>query len=436
MKSPNGLFFLFQRILLYVTIGVDLGGVIMNIPIIQGVIEEDSKSSANRRILFDKVNVFIFGKVSNLRTQITFRINKDCRKDEIHLEDYIHAVNIYLMSNPAYKIDGEKVANVFDFNLIKWIDFKDLNINKEAMAIIKNCYPNLLSINLFNANVEKGTSLRLLKSNFYMDGGSVFSLDFINGFEGEIFSLQGTKVLADNQNTIHLYCKMLKFTNITMDYERFFLTTDASKLLKLEIIQEKSKNRLTHKDLLFISGFFNLKSIIIDGVVENYDQVRKLECLHELKRLLCTNLKEMEKTKKKRRKNIEEIQQLKNKRISIEDYLLFQTMASQNSYLDFFQKIYVPRLERVKWEEKIRTRELEKIKEGLLSIVSMSRKDRKDIARSKEEYTIFEEMNDLCFDHSKEEEEYIERDANPFSFDPTVPKRKYYVKNKKIIIDE
>lgn len=114
---------------------------------------------------------------------------------------------------------------------------------------------------------------------------------------------------------------------------------------------------------------------------------------------------------------------------------MFQTMALQEEHLDFFHKIYVPRLERVKWEDKIATKSVEKIKEELVSIGAMTREMRKNIARIKETHTFFEEFNGLCFE-PKREEEYIECNAgDPFDFDLSSGK-KYYLKNKKIIIEE
>ncbi len=407
----------------------------MNLPVIQEVIVRDTVGGIDRSLFFDKVSVSFFGNAHRLQMKITFRVNENTSMEDICLEDYMRAVNVYFMSNPAYKKSEKgKYVNLFDFAYVKFIDFFHLKINRNVVNIIKNHYFNLLSMSIHNSSMDKDTYLRGVKCNVNMCGGEITSLDNLNGFEGEIIFLENTKVLSDNEHTLHLYAKMLKMINVSMNYERFFLTTDAPHLLKLEIREEKAENHLTHQDLLFIAGFYNLKSITIDGVVENYDQIRKLECLRELRYLLCTDQKEIEKTRKRRIKNLEEIRKLKEKKINIEHYLMFQTMALQEEHLDFFHKIHVPRLERVKWEDKIATKSVEKIKEELVSIGAMTREMRKNIARIKETHTFFEEFNGLCFE-PKREEEYIERSADPFDFNSSSDK-KYYVKNKKIIIEE
>lgn len=98
----------------------------------------------------------------------------------------------------------------------------------------------------------------------------------------------------ENQRTLNLDCEILVLDNVDINYECFFLTTNASKLRKLVISRTKHKKWLSHKDLLFISGFYNLESIAIDGKIENYQQIQKLE------RLIQTEANELEKTRQKR----------------------------------------------------------------------------------------------------------------------------------------
>lgn len=262
----------------------------MHLPFIQEVTVRDKVRGVDRTIFFDKVRVYFSGSADRLQVRITFRKNENISDEDIHLEDYMRAVNVYFMSHPVIKRSEKgKVVNLLDFAYVKFIDFFNLKINRDVVNIIKNHYFNLLSMSLHNSSMAHDTRLWGVKCNVNIFNSEVYSLDNLNGLEGERLSLVNTRVLRDNEHTLHLYAKMVEMTNVSMNYERFFLTTDAPHLLKLEISEEKAQNYLTHQDLLFISGFYNLKSITIDGVVENYDQIRKLECLRELRCLLCTD---------------------------------------------------------------------------------------------------------------------------------------------------
>ena len=147
-----------------------------------------------------------------------------------------------------------------------------------------------------------------------------------------------------NKNVLHLNNIITRFIRINMDYELFFLTTDAPKMRKLEIYRSPKYPRLKDKDLLFISGFYNLESIIIDGILTNYNQIEKLERLRHIERLCCTdNISDIEK-KDKYAINY------KNEGISesrLKNYLINRRLQIQNEHLDFLNRLYVDRLERI-----------------------------------------------------------------------------------------
>lgn len=66
--------------------------------------------------------------------------------------------------------------------------------------------------------------------------------------------------------------------------------------------------------------------------------------------------------------------------------------------------------------EKILTKDLEKIKEELISIFKMPKDKRKNISREKQKltHTIFESMNGLDFDYSPINEEDVLVDSRSF----------------------
>lgn len=60
------------------------------------------------------------------------------------------------------------------------------------------------------------------------------------------------------ENILQLNNVLMKLNGINFNYEYFSLTTSAPNLRKIEIY---IKPFLSDKDLLFISGFYNLESV-------------------------------------------------------------------------------------------------------------------------------------------------------------------------------
>jgi len=116
---------------------------------------------------------------------------------------------------------------------------------------------------------------------------------------------------------------------------------------------------------------------------------------------------------------------------ALNHYLMFQSMLRYNKYLDLLNELYVKRLDRVKWENKICINDIKRIKTELIEISKMFFKERRKIAREIKELTFEDQLDGLWFDgFSKDEEEYVEN-SRPFQNDGI----DYYVKSKKIILD-
>ena len=259
------------------------------------------------------------------------------------------------------------------------------------------------------------------------------SLNQLNGFAGDTLHLSRTKISNKNHHTLNLSCDILTLDDINLDYEAFFLKTDAPKMRKLEILHSKKKDLLGTKDLLFISGFYNLEYVDIDGVIDNYDSLQKLERLREIRGLLQSDKNQLEMVKKRRMKN----RKVSDKRIR--HSLMVQGMEIENNHLEFLSKLYTPRLERVKWENKIATNDSDKIQKELLAISNMPREERKNISRERKEYTFFDYIHGLAFDLvSNNDDEYVLVDSRPVKIfgDSEREGIKYYVKSKKIVIDK
>ncbi len=329
------------------------------------------------------------------------------------MSSYIIAVNDYFISHPIYKKYENKFVNLYDFNNVKSLDFKGLKFSSNEFQIIKNKYPRLLSINTRNCTIYKEALVGCLTCNYYDQSSDIMSLDSFNGFSGKCISLDRSHILHMNKNILHLNTLLMKLRGIHFNYEHFFLTTSAPNLRKIEI---HTKPVLNDKDLLFVSGLYNLESVQIMAILSSYEQLQKLERLRELRYVFCSDENELEATKRKRRNIYEKLVTSNANEEQLKNYLMMKRMLIQNKYQDLQHKLYVPRLERVKWENKISTKELEKIREELLFISNLSLENRKNISREeKKEYTIFETMYGLNFDyHFDDNEEEVLIDSRPF----------------------
>lgn len=397
-------------------------------------IVENTESYTMREIIFDKVRVWIFADAKYSRSEIRFRIKDSYKRKNIELSEYIKAINDYLISHPFYGICYGKTKNLFDFQYIKFLEFHGLKFDVDEFQLINYKYPNLTSVTTFNCTIYRNALIGCLKCKFRDYSSDIMSLDSFNGFTGDTISLNNTKIREMNKNALNLLCNILEIENVDLDYERFFLTTNAPKVRKLKILRTREKVLKT-KDLLFISGFFNLESIEINGIVENYDQIKKLEKLRRIQYLLQTKQSEIDRTRQLRSKYIEKMKERGVSEQQLQDYIMFQSMVIQNDYLDLLHKLYVSRLERVKWENKISTKDFEKIKEELISISKMPIKQRKRISKELREFNLFDSLNELWFDKIPDkEEEYVLVNSSPSPFDNSGID--YYVKSKKIIIDD
>lgn len=395
---------------------------------------------------FDKLSIGVWFNAKYFRLDITIWNSKENYKkvSDIHLAPYLRVMLQYIRENEMFflKKDGFK-KDILDVENIKNIDIRHYQLTQEDIAIISS-FPKLLQFSTTSCFFTDNCNFGYFKGIYtYMDSGSTFSsLDIFNGFEGQTLKLCGSKIMNQNKNVLHLKNICTHFDNLeNMDYEHFFLTTDAHKMRKLEVY---STPRLKDKDLLFISGFYNLESVSIEGDVSSYKQIEKLEKLRSLRYLFCTDKKELEMTKEKRQKDITTY--FGNKSLEIQkNYLMTQRMVIQMHYQEFFHKLYIPRLERVRWQDKISSYDLEQIKGELENIAQMSRKERKQISREpKKEYNLFDSLNELWFDkipNSEDEDDCYLVNSNPDPFDlyNDDGKKKgidYYVLKRKIYIEE
>lgn len=184
----------------------------------------------------------------------------------------------------------------------------------------------------------------------------------------------------------------------------------------------------------FISGFYNLEGIDINGVVDNYDQFDKLEKLRELRHVYLSNVADKYKSNKYYLQVLKE--ESSDSRLT--NFLCNLRLYAQNRNYQLRHELYVSRLDRVKLEESIKNQSIEEIKQKLIEFYQLDYQTRKNYLREpKKERNFFDELHGLCFDtvtRPEDDEPYCiaNSDSNPFD----VGGIDYYVKSKKIILDK
>jgi hypothetical protein len=400
----------------------------MILPNYKEIITRETDRQTFRKIIFDKIWVKIYGNAKYSYTELKIYINSGCRRRNVDLSTYINSINDYLVSHPCYKKYKDKVVNLFDLNCIRSLEFKGLKFNSNEFQIIKNKYPNLYSIGTDNCTIYKEASIGCLGCDYYDNNSYVMSLDSFDLFSGNKIELCQTHILNMNENVLHLNNVCTNFNRVDIDYERFFLTTDAPNMRKIII---NGNNILNDKDLLFISGFYNLESVEARAILSNYEQLEKLERLRRIDGVRIFNEKALENARKKRERVYQIISDSNESEERKKCYLMTQRMIIQNEYQELRHKLYIERLERVKWDDKISRNDLEQIKKELEEISNMPREKRRDISREKQNHTLFDSMNALEFDRHENDEKYVLTNSHLFDIDDGID---CYVNQNKIIL--
>lgn len=389
---------------------------------------EKRKGNVFITITFDKVVVSLSGSAKYKSLDLFYTIKKGVRRRNVNLLKYFRLINDYLVSNDCILTYDNVNINIFDTNIVKSLSIRGLKITSGDMEYVKDKFKNLRLLETTNCTIYKQANIGIL-SCYYTDYKSdIMSLDSFNGFSGRNLYFHRSNILNNNSHLLHLYSVTLTMNQINIDYEKFMLMLDAPNLRKLVIFNTKD---LTDKDLLFISGLYNLERLEVDAILSNADQIKKLERLRYTSRIFVSGNSEIEQTKKKRKNFYDMLKEAGRNEKQLNDYLMFQYMMIYNEYLDLLNKLYVKRIDRIKWENKIHLNELNRIKKELFEISNMPYADKKNISREIKEYNLQDSLDDLWFDKvpTSEEEEHLVN-SRPFN-DGGID---YYVKRKKIIL--
>lgn len=368
------------------------------------------------------IKMFLHYKLHGLDIVLVNR--KKYKRKKIDISSYLYEVIKFFQEHTCMVPYGKEYIDLFDKSCVKRIQLENLKIEDRDIKMLLN-FKNLRNLRTIKCTFYKNCNLGLLKCDLIDENSDLYSLDSLNGFSGDCISMEETHIVRMNKHLLHLNNKVLELSKVSMNYELFLLTTDAPNMRRLNIY---CFDKLKNSDLLFISGFYNLEGIDIIGVVDNYDQFDKLEKLRKLKYVILSNIND-------NRKMIPHELEEKLSDVELANILCGLRLHAQNKHYQFRHELYVPRLERVKFEGSIYNQSIEEIRQKLLRFYQLDYQSRKNYLREpKKELNIFDEIHDLLFDtvtQPEDDEMYTVANSGGLFDSNGID---YYVKSKKIII--
>ena len=370
----------------------------------------------------DQIVIKIFLNTKHHGLDIVLANRKKYKRKKIDISSYLYEVIKFFQEHTCIVPYGKEYIDLFDKSCVKRIQLENLKIEDKDVKMLLN-FKNLRRLRTIKCTFYKNCNLGLLKCDLIDENSDLYSLDSLNGFSGDCISMEKTHIVRMNKHLLHLNNKVLELSEVSMNYELFLLTTDAPNMRRLNIY---CFDKLKNSDLLFISGFYNLEGIDIIGVVDNYDQFDKLEKLRKLKYVVLSNISDDRKNY-----SYELGEKLTDEELA--NILCGLRLHVQNKHYQFRHELYVPRLERVKFDGIIHNQSIEEIQQKLLKFYQLDYQTRKNYLREpKKELNLFDETNDLFFDaitRPEDDEMYTVVNSRPLDSSGI----DYYVKSKKII---
>lgn len=386
-----------------------------------------------------KVVIFIFVDTKYKSISVTITRKDKCKRKNIDVTQVIHYISNFIDSNNIFLSEYDELTKKDFFNrkYVRTLKLNGLKINSNDLETIKKGFCELRLLHTRTCTFYSDCNIGILPIQFYAENSIIYSLDSLNGYNGKNMKLYNTYFKRQNRNALHLNCVVLELEKTNIDYEHLLLTTSAPNLRRLDIRDNKNIER--DKDLLFISGFYNLEQININGILHDWSQISKLDKLRLVRDLYCDNPKELEKLKKLREQKVADFSE--NYNFNEKEYLISQNLHVFNDNLAFYNRLIVSKLERVKWGDKILTKNDDDIKKELIRISRLLPEEKNNIARDKKknlelQSSLFENcfnLNDIVAETKEKEEQLYQLVSSnvPFSTDEGI---EYWVKNTKIKI--
>jgi len=328
---------------------------------------------------FNGVSITIFADTKYKVIHILISKKAKYKRKNIDLDQVIKYISDFIDNNNIFLSNYDELIknDYLKREYVSLIQLKYLKINNNDLKSIAKSFLELKCFITTKCTFYSNCNIGILPVKFSDLNSTIYNLDSLNGYNGQYLYLEKTIFKNQNKNSLNLNCTVLELKKVNIDYEHFILTTKAPNLRRLDIINSRFICR--HRDLLFISGFYNLEQININGFVHDWNQISKLDKLIVVHDLLCDNEKDLEQIKKLKQKRLLELSNKKD--FDEKSYLMTQNLFEINSDLDFYYNIMVPKLERLEWKDKVFSKTDIDIKQELNMISNLTPIERYNIAR-------------------------------------------------------
>lgn len=275
-----------------------------------------------------------------------YKGDKKCIKDVLLLlNDYIN--NNYKEYNKKinkviYGIDNTKNIkikykkdNIFNIDYIKRINISDLVITDSDIDVLAT-YKNLRTIETRNC-IYDIKNIYKLNTKCIMDFDSTIpNINVFNDIDLDILCLINTKILNNTIKNGTIRTKWLKFENITLDYELFFLLTNFIGIKEIEI----NEIRLNNNEMNLLKVFYETNKITASGEVAS---LKFLDDLHELQSFYGD-------IKITDQKYLELLKTRYPNRYNFDNYFLHMKLENLIKCRKFFEKVKVSHSALIKWQ--------------------------------------------------------------------------------------
>lgn len=300
--------------------------------------------------------------IKNVLLSLNDYINNNYREYNKKINKIIYGIDNTKNIKIKYKKD-----NIFNIDYIKRIYINDLVITDEDIDLLM-LYKNLKNITTRNCIYNVKNMYKLNTKNIIDFNSTIPNINIFDGINVDSLCLLGTRILNKVSKIGTLKAKYLKFQNIDLNYELFFLLFNFIGVKELEI----DEMRLNNNELNLLRVFNEANSITVSGEAKS---LNFLNYLYELE-YFYGDIKIID------QKYLEFLKMRYPNKYNFDKYFLGIKLEELNKCKDFFEKIKLSKQALVKWQGIIKDSKEEDIRKRILYYSKLPLSIKKDLFKS------------------------------------------------------
>lgn len=209
----------------------------------------------------------------------TLYIIKISENEDINIVDYFMDFLELL-----YKIQYKYNISDLSPRKISDIEFSNMTINNDDLRVIlylceiaKGSRNQNKKYSFRNCRILKGTALGVLpckNEHIYIDESIIEDFSSFNGIDVDGINIKESSI-QNYTGIVNLHCRKIILNDVEMDYQLFFVKTQAPETESLVIYCK----HFVDKDLLFLPNFYNLKYLELSASLEDTSRIDMLKNL-------------------------------------------------------------------------------------------------------------------------------------------------------------